>query len=493
MNLDELRTAIEANEWSRALVLALAAWRAARAPALADLVDRLAARCPTEPAPSQRVQPWWMQRARTYDPIGATALCASASAFAHKSDVTWEVIVASYGPFVQRLHDAAPPEAKFRGVGYRNLIERFAALAAWPDDPRVARVLASWFADAGVAWRHPHDRAALVFYELLADELTRRRDTRVIPLLEQVLAEPRGKTIGLREHQRTLATRVIDNLADSTVRAPLLDNTDEIASWAPAPAALAASLDEHALWIDAAQSDDARLVLADYLLERGDRRGEIITLACAGGDDNARRSSTLLHQYWDRWMGDLALVLDRGHCTFVGGLLDIATIGLHSTPEWAYPKFAHHRELSTISAVRPGWNASDKGYVAFLYALARVPSRLRLTATMIEPFALARPRWPVRTLELVTNLTDLRVPLAHVIRIAANVMPDVEAIEFPMPGQLRDEVVEVISELPGQFPNLTRVHVDAAHWIGDELRTALAGLATRHAFVEVDHGRYRPR
>ena len=491
--LDELAGAIEEAAWSRALVLALDAWRELRAPVLADLVDRLAARCPTEPAPSQRVQPWWMQRARTYDPVGATALCASASAFAHKSDVTWEAIVAAYGPFVRRLHDAAPREPKFRGVGHRNLIERLAALAAWPDDPRVARVVAGWFADAAVAWPHPHDRAAHVFYELLADELVRLRDPRVVPLLEQVLAEPRAKTVGLREHQRVLATRVIDSLAESAVRAPLLDNADAIARWAPAPTLEVTARDERELWLEAAHGDDARLVLADHLLEHGDRRGEIITLACAGGDDNARRSSALLHQYWDRWMGDLALVLDRGHCTFVGGLLDIATIGLHSTPEWAYPKVAHHRELTTISTVRPGWNASDKGYVAFLHALDRVPSRVRLTATMIEPFALVRPSWPVRTLELVTNLSDLRVPLAHVIRIAASVLPDVEALELPMPGQLRDEVLEVIPELPRQFPKLARVHVDAAHWIGDELRTALVDLATRHAFVEVDHGRFRPR
>src|SRR5688572_29168679 len=93
----ELRAAIAADDWP-----------GARVPQLADLVDRLARRCPTEPAPRQRIQPWWIPRARAYDPIIATALLASASDLAHKSDVTWSVIAQTYAtsPIVQRIRDA---------------------------------------------------------------------------------------------------------------------------------------------------------------------------------------------------------------------------------------------------------------------------------------------------------------------------------------------------------------------------------------------------
>lgn len=191
-------------------------------------------------------------------------------------------------------------------------------------------------------------------------------------------------------------------------------------------------------------------------------------------------------------MGELALVLDRGKCTFEGGLLDIATVGVYGTPEWAYAKVARHRELATIRVVRPGWNASEKGYVAFLDALGtRLPARVRVTATMIEPLSLARPRWPIRVLELVTNLPDLRVPLRQVLALAAQALPDVEHVEIPMPAELDDSMLAAIPDLPGLFPKLARVHVDASRWLTTELRRAFAQLAAAHAFVEVDHGPYR--
>jgi uncharacterized protein (TIGR02996 family) len=54
--------------------------------------------------------------------------------------------------------------------------------------------------------------------------------------------------------------------------------------------------------------DDARrLVYADWLLERGDERGELIHLQCAGGDPD--RVQALLAKHGRRWLGKLALVL----------------------------------------------------------------------------------------------------------------------------------------------------------------------------------------
>lgn len=470
--LDELAREIRDAAWPRALGCALEAWRTTRSPVLADLIDRLAARCgPAEPVPTRGAQRWWMQRARTYDPVTATVLLADAAELAPRTGIE------------------------------RKLFDRLAVLATWPDDPRVARVLAAWFAGANIGWTYAHDEATVGFYEQLAAQLVRLRDARAIATLERVLAEPRGLTVGLRERQRELAGHAIDVLADVLLDAPLPDGAaGEIARWCPSPAPPPAAPDERALWLAAADSADARLVLADYLLERGDRRGEIITLACAGGEDRARRATALLHEHWERWLGDLALVLDRGNCTFTGGVLAIATVGLYTTPVWAYAKVASHRELATIHTVRPGWNASEPGYLAFVDALPRLPGRIRLTATMIEPFARTRPRWPMRALELVTNLPDLRAPLAHVAELAAAALPDVEEIELPQPGDLDERVLAVIPALPRLFPRLARVRIDASRWLPGELRTALdalaagaAGAAGAGCVVEVDHGHYRPR
>ena len=491
--MDELRAAIDAADWPRALVLAIEAWREMRVPALADLVDRIAARCPTETAPRERVHPWWTKRARTYDPIVATALLASASDHVHKSDEDWGVAQVRYrgSPVFERLLDAqraAAPLRSLYGHPHRNLIARLALLAAWPDDPRVARVLATWFAEAKVFWQHPLEAVAIALYEVLAGELARLRDTRVIAILERVIAEPQGKTVGIRDRQRELASRVIDQLAGIALNAPIID--DDVARWCPAPV-VDAPVDESALWADAARDRGACLVLADYLLERGDRRGEIITLACSGNDDNVRKSFAMLHEHWDRWMGDLALVLDRGNCKFVNGLMEIAAVGLWSTPEWAYSKVARHRELASVRVVRPGWNASESGYVLFLDALAVLPPRVRLTATMVLPFHNRRRRWPVRELELVFNLPDMRVAAGTVVELAAQAMPDVETIELPMPGEISATVIRAVRDLPASFPKLARVRIDAARVLGVELRAQLAELAAL-PFVTVDHGAYEP-
>jgi hypothetical protein len=499
MMLERLHAAITAGDWPAALALALDAWRYLRSPMLADLVDRITTRCPSEPVPRQNVHRWWMEHARRYDRVLAGSLLAAASDRVNGADAPWPDIVAGFGTseVVRRIQDtversfsaaraAGAPQANktmFRGIGYRNYIERLAALASWPDDPRVARVAARWLVEAKVAWPYPHDAAALVFYELLADLLVRLRDTRVVPHLERVIVEPTGNTIDVREHQRALASRVIDALAATALAPPL---EDDIATWCPVYVE-PMEIDERALWRDAAGGDlGARLVLADHLLQRGDRRGEIITLACSGSEDNARRGAALLHDYWDRWMGELALVLDRGHCRFIDGLMDIATIGIKSTPEGAYAKVARHRELASVRTVRPGWNASENGYVAFLLALEEVPPRVRVNPTMIELLAKARASWPVQHLELAETRRHLDAALPGAMQLASALMPDVEVIDFAMLGEINRALVALVAQLTQQFPKLRRVHIDAARWLPDEQRTALAQLA-RLPFVEVDH------
>ena len=435
--MTDLRAAIEAADWPHALPLALAVWRTTRSPVYADLVERIARHTPDEP------------------------------------------------PLLLHLAKLG------RRLTERQLFDALSRVRATAenDDPRVAKQLAAWFATASIGWRYAHETETMWFYQELADQLVQLRDVRVIPTIERVLGEPHGKTLPLREHQRALATRIVDALADVALHTPPLANAGEIARWCPSPAAPVVTQDERALWREAAASDDARLVLADFLLDRGDRRGEIISLSLARTDDTTARASRLLAEHWDRWMGELALVFDRGTCTFTGGVLDVATVGIYSTPEWAYAKAAAHCELATVRIVRPGWNASDKGYVAFLHALAELPPRIRLTATMIEPLSLARSRWPITHLELVTNLPDLRTPLVDALALAASAMPDVETLDFPIPGELDIRVVDAIRELPQLFDKLARVRVDAARWLAPALRTALQQL-DELPFVEVDHGSY---
>ncbi len=60
----QLRAAIDGAAWPLALGHALEAWRAARAPALADLVDALATRCAQPARPLARdLSRWWIDHA----------------------------------------------------------------------------------------------------------------------------------------------------------------------------------------------------------------------------------------------------------------------------------------------------------------------------------------------------------------------------------------------------------------------------------------------
>lgn len=444
-----LADAIAVEDWPRALVLAIEAWRASRSPVHANLVDRIALRIPNALAPNRRVQRWWMDRARTYDPATAGMLLQDAAVLASRDGVV------------------------------HHLLERLGVLEGWPDDPRTARALATWFTEANIGWMHAHRPETVELYERIARALVRLRDTRVLDALADVGAQ--AKTIGLGDRMRELAAIVIAALETTMREQRPLERATEISRWVPAPASEPATLDERALWRDAGDSADARLVLADYLLERGDRRGEIITLALAEGPGMLHESNQLLHLYWERWMGELALVLDRGSCTFTGGLLDIATAGTARTPEWAYAKVARHRELATIRTLRPGQGASPKGYVTLLDALPEVPPRLRLAPEMFGPLARARSFWPVRVFELTTNMP-------RAVELVAAAMPDVEQIDLPIICPLDDVTLGVLPELPRMFPRLARVHVDAARPLPIELRQALATLP---AMFEIDHGTYR--
>lgn len=453
-----LDAAIAAADWPRALGLALDAWRSTRAPVYADLVDRIAHRAPREIVPVRGAQRWWMQRARSYDPIIA-------------------------GPLLEDAARLAP-----RGGIEHKLFERLELLAAWPDDPRTAGVLATWFVETNIGWMYAHADRTRAFFEAVAAVVVKLRDTRVLPQLAAAVAEPRGKTVGLRELQQRLAQHAIEALT-STAPAVIADAA-AIARWVPAPATAPATLDERALWIAAAEGMEARLVLADFLLEGGDPRGEIITLACAGDAANLQRSNALLHQQWERWMGELALVLDRGFCTFTDGVLDVATIGIAGAPPWVYPKVAAHRELATIRAVRCGWHVPDADYVAFLDALPRLPSRVRVYATALEKLALARASWPVQTLELVMNVHDLGEPVSSAVTRAASVLPGVEAIEIPLTGELDGSVIDAVRVMPQLFPRLARIAIDATRHLSHDLRDALVALAEELPCLEVEHGFY---
>lgn len=236
-------------------------WRVRRAPALGDLADRLSAgieRPAIDKGSLDRMHARFLEIARARDPLDVPRLLTA-------------------------LANGRSPQ----------LAARVEALAAFPDDPRIALGLADVFATPLVA-----DGPTLA---LVRDVLVRTADARVLARLAPHAARP--EVAALR--------RELERIVEACPDVP----RDELAAIVarvsdPAAELLAA--------IYAAPDDDGpREVYADWLLENGDaERGEFIALQlrrARTGEGPTPRELALLAD-GRRWAGPLAkLALVTGY------------------------------------------------------------------------------------------------------------------------------------------------------------------------------------
>lgn len=455
----ELGEAIEAAAWPRALILALDAWRGSRSPALADLIDLLAARCPRARTRVD-LHPQWVRAALApYNPVRACALFDHVHAYLARGPA-WAEMQRRLGddPIVAHLViDGELPKRE------RNRIERLCALARWPTDPRVATVLATWF-ERDFAWPPPFERGPIAVLAILAEQLIRIGDPRVLPRIAACLERPRARTDEARAAQQALARRVVDG-----IRAQPDDPA--VVAWVRALAPPPPTVDEQALWDAIARDPDdlaPRLVLADFLIERGDPRGEQLARACAG-------QGIELANHWHDWFGDLALVISRHRCRFDRGMIAGAMFGLRGTPSWAYAAIAHHRELAAIKTWSVDRRADMPAFAAMIAQRASLDT-LQITAADLPVLAAARPQWKVRALELVLDqaVATTRACLVQILQM----FPTLEVLELlgPSPPDLPAAL-----PLLASAPALRRVRV-FGYGAG---REQLQAVATRYPYVEV--------
>ncbi len=355
MHLERLRAEITNGEWASALESALEAWRETRDDAFAALVDALQARAVTTlRVPSGAAfHRWWLKRA-------AASTAADRSLLLSCIEKPLSYAIGSPGgevesptalrmrlrkrydksPWLARVVDELLPW-RLGQVGTvapvlddTSRIARLAALLEWPDDPRVARVLAGW-----VERRDGHgsrEAAPDAFYRLLTERLAELRRPRSVGADHSAVAAQAGDLLTMLEG---------------------------------APRATAA-LRLAALWsaVVAAKSADAPLrVLADAHLERGDPRGEFISLqlmqASAPSKKGEARIRQLLETHRVQWLGPLARIIDVERATFRRGLLWEIVIG---APRARAGEFVcEHPWLETLHKVSPG-RVTAKNYLRFL-------------------------------------------------------------------------------------------------------------------------------
>ncbi len=310
----------------------LAAWRTHHHPAIAELVDAAAQRALEREPPRKLAgtlaerHAHWMAVARERRPI----------------DLAW--LFANFAPSRGELG-----------------MERIAAIAAWPDDPRVVvGLLALCRTKPLVTYRRMWTR---IFAQIRA-----RLAPHALPILRELAVpdgEPRGSSAmtPITSFDTRLHTRL-----GSIARAG-----DELSS-PPAPdgvliARIASTLDlrrerESRRTIDdllrevwaAPRDDGPRHVLADWLTERGDSRGELIALQLARAGRTAdaasmRRERALLAEYGRAWMGPLEpVVISSSFVAFERGFLVRCEVAWRRLA--ALPHLMTHAAWSTVREYR---------------------------------------------------------------------------------------------------------------------------------------------
>ena len=263
-------------------------------------------------------------------------------------------------------------------------LERFLVVSR-VDDPRV-----SAFALAALERLPFTTPGAQPLLEAFVRVVLERRDVRLLP---------RAKAI--REALRTRLTRapVRDALlaeldhAVSLLKAMELRSPDALeTSLAARLAPLAApSQSEEALLaaVYAQPLDDGpRLVYADWLLERGEPRGEFITLQfkrkqSALSEEENRREKALLKQHGKQWLGALAPVLSFGkgyaRTTFQRGFISTAdiilSVGKKLEPLWRADEWSVCGGVAEFNSSEAGWfrRLSPAGFCSNRLATPIVP------------------------------------------------------------------------------------------------------------------------
>lgn len=407
----------------------IAAWRATRAPQLAELCERVG-RTIERPALREgsqySMQYEWLDLAAQQDPADIPRLLAALTSGAGK--------------------DAAA---------------RIEALA-WAEDPRVADALAAFVERRpyrGTAGKRP-DAAAMARLIALADPRVKRR---------------------LPSHPQ---------FADIPDAAPLSDADEQACRGLADALGTQRSGEELLADIYRAPDDNGpREVYADWLSDRGDPRGEFIALQLRGDSAEAdKRIRALLREHEKQWLGPVASVTklrvwERGFlaaCKLSGRTRTLRA--LVDDDRW---RTVERLELELSTFVPPGLLASavftnvreirGASLKAASDAIAATMPRLRLLS-----FTFAEPR------DVVGVLAGAPPPSLRTIGLERHAAPEAIAPLWkrPLGAQLRGlEVADAVSELAAWLTALAATTIERlVLWTrGSAVREHGALVATRAA------------
>lgn len=134
-----------------------------------------------------------------------------------------------------------------------------------------------------------------------------------------------------------------------------------------------------------------RQVYADWLLDQGDARGEVIALSAVAHPTltQRRRVQRLVERHARAWLGPLMAVADVAACGWEGGFLDHLVVAQSAGGAWA--GLVGEPRLCTVRALRFPPHVESAGVEAFLaHEVLRHVRRLELGLELLRTLADAR-------------------------------------------------------------------------------------------------------
>ncbi|MEW5738802.1 MAG: TIGR02996 domain-containing protein [Myxococcota bacterium] len=146
-----------------------------------------------------------------------------------------------------------------------------------------------------------------------------------------------------------------------------------------------------------------RLVYADWLLDQGDPRGEVIALSMKEDLSltQRRRVQRLTEQHAAAWLGPLVTVADIGACRWEGGFLDVLAVGAPTPGSW--PGVVGDPRLATVRGLLFSVLSDPLPVAPFLaHPVLRHVSHLQVGVALLEAVARAPLAFVPRSLALIS-------------------------------------------------------------------------------------------
>ena len=242
-------------------------------------------------------------------------------------------------------------------------LEQVDVIATWPADPRVPELLRELLVRA--PWRsHPSRPLWTRIYTLLRESDDPRVRVDLPDVDTYANGFPRAET---KRWVRARFAELREQLAERAELAPL--DADALAlldRCRPSVSAAGSSEDDLIAQIYANPDDDGpRAVLADYLSNRGDPRGEFIALQLLAklGKPERARLAALLGDHKKAWLGELADIMLIGKLSYARGFPARGSLD-GAAARAAIERLTGHPAWRTFVAldVRGDW----PGYVEYL-------------------------------------------------------------------------------------------------------------------------------